>query len=76
MIPEKEKMKFCKKCHKRVIKMVSDVEEIKNRCMCTEKIELKSNSEIFGLISGAMSHGRTGLKRALVKEINRTTLGN
>ena len=31
VIPEKEKMKFCKKCHQRVIKMVSDVEEIKKQ---------------------------------------------
>ena len=38
-------MVFCKRCHKRVIKIVTNIRKFKDRCRCDQLVEAKG--EIF-----------------------------
>ena len=44
-------MKFCKKCHRRVIPMISTNKDFTGACLCASGyIELKSGSEVEGFL--------------------------
>ena len=46
---------FCKKCHKKVINVVSTNNEIRNRCWCNDPdLKVVKNSELKGVADGGM----------------------
>lgn len=66
----KEEIMFCKKCHKRVVEVVSKTNELKNRCRCRVLLEIAGGSELMGNLLTILSHeGRSGRKRNFVKGI-------
>ena len=65
-------MKFCKKCHKIIIKNVFTCKEFGNKCRCDgDMVRLVEGSEIFGLTNTVLSKvKRCGKKRKVVKNVN------
>ena len=53
-----------------VINVVSMDTEFRNRCRCQGTLTLSRNSEMMGVIKGAMTQKRSGTKRNVVKELN------
>ena len=62
-------MVFCKKCHKRVVDVVTTKKDFYNRCRCDATLLVKKCSEMKGVIGGMLCQRRSGGKRQLVKEL-------
>ena len=62
-------MVFCKKCHKRVIDVVTTKKDFYNRCRCDATPLVEKCSEMTGVIGGMLCQRRSGCKRQLVKEL-------
>ena len=62
-------MKFCKKCHKLIIKKIFTRKDLGSRCRCNdEMILIIENSEMDGIIKKELSKvKRNGMKRRLIK---------
>ena len=66
-------MKFCKKCHKIIIKNVHTLKDFDNMCRCNEDemVHLVNGSGVMGFVNVAMSNKkRDGTKRKIAKDIN------
>ena len=49
---------FCKKCHKKIIKVVKNLHEIKNRCVCgsNDLVYVATRAtELTGVVNGRLS---------------------
>ena len=65
-------MKFCGKCHRRVIKVVSKVSELGVRCKCDGlNPEVVEGSELMGCLRESLTHDKkTKYGKVIVKELN------
>ena len=66
-------MKFCKKCHKIIIRNIHTLKDFGNRCRCDDDgmVHLVNGSGVMGFLNVAMSNKkRNGTKRKIAKDIN------
>ena len=63
-------MVFCKRCHKRVIKVIATNMEFRIECTCDNIVWVRKGSELMGNIKGYLSsEKRSGYKRCKAKEM-------
>ena len=66
---------FCKKCHKKVVKVINTCNEFTNRCRCEGFfIEVTKKSEMKGVLNDAMAEKISGLKRRVTKDADMSFL--
>lgn len=53
---------FCKKCHKRIIEIVKDFHEVKNKCICNDNGCIKvtnEKTELTGTRNSNIAHKKS-----------------
>ena len=65
-------MKFCKKCHKRMVEVLTTMMDLKNRCLCDDLTRIEEGSEAVNDIKvGVLTSKKVskGHRRKLLKDL-------